>query len=48
MTTQGWFSTPIYVSQLEGGLLRNVQKELFEACDKIAVSYTHLKLPKKA
>ena len=35
MTTQGWFATPIYVSQLEGGLFRNVQKELFEACDKI-------------
>ena len=34
MSTEAWFATPIYVTTLEGGLFRNVQKELTDAVDK--------------
>lgn len=34
MSTQGWFAIPIYVTKLEHGLFRNVQKELTDAVDK--------------
>ena len=31
MSTQGWFAIPIYVTKLEHGLFRNVQKEKYQA-----------------